>query len=56
MTLPRVEQQLRQVRRRDAAHLAGWSPAPPAGAAPSSAPKPPRMTFKNERFIAAHMM
>ena len=25
-------------------------------AAPSAAPKPPRMTLKNERFIALHMM
>ena len=24
--------------------------------APSAAPKPPRMTLKNERFIALHMM
>jgi hypothetical protein len=29
--------------------------APPA-VAPSAAPKPPRMTLKNERFIALHMM
>ena len=28
----------------------------PAAAAPSAAPKPPRMTLKNERFIALHMM
>jgi hypothetical protein len=27
-----------------------------AGAAPSSAPKPPRITLMNERFIARHMM
>jgi hypothetical protein len=25
-------------------------------AAPSAAPKPPRMTLKNDRFIALHMM
>ncbi len=31
-----------------------WAPAgPPASA---SAPKPPRITLKNERFIALHMM
>ena len=29
---------------------------PPTGAAPSSAPNPPRMTETNERFIAVHMM
>jgi hypothetical protein len=27
-----------------------------AAIAPSAAPKPPRMTLKNERFIALHMM
>ncbi|CPU67647.1 Uncharacterised protein [Mycobacteroides abscessus] len=31
-------------------------PSPPAGAAPSSAPKPPRMTDTNDRFMARHMM
>ncbi|MCY1379931.1 hypothetical protein D9M69_676980 [compost metagenome] len=29
---------------------------PAAGPASASAPKPPRMTLKNERFIALHMM
>src|ERR1700758_3614827 len=29
---------------------------PPAAPAPASAPKPPRITLKNERFIALHMM
>src|SRR5579864_6249911 len=29
---------------------------PPAAAAPASLPKPPRITLKNERFIARHMM
>ena len=32
------------------------SVAPPAAAAPPSPPKPPRITLKNERFIALHMM
>ena len=41
---------------RDAAGPRRPGAAPPAGAAPSSAPKPPRMTLRNERFIAAHMM
>jgi hypothetical protein len=27
-----------------------------AAAAPSAAPNPPRMTLKNDRFIALHMM
>ncbi len=27
-----------------------------ADVAPSAAPKPPRITLKNERFIALHMM
>ncbi|MNR60438.1 hypothetical protein D3C85_1819190 [compost metagenome] len=31
-----------------------WLPA--CALAPASAPKPPRMTLKNERFIALHMM
>ena len=30
--------------------------APGAGFAPASAPKPPSMTFKIDRFIARHMM
>ena len=29
---------------------------PPATTVPSAPPKPPRMTLKNERFIARHMM
>ena len=36
--------------------LARRAAAPAAGAAPFSAPNPPRMTLRNERFIAAHMM
>src|SRR6185437_9072955 len=32
------------------------SAEPPAAAAPGSLPKPPRITLKNERFIARHMM
>ena len=32
-----------------------FSPAP-AAAVPSAAPKPPRITEMNERFIALHMM
>ena len=28
----------------------------PAAAVPASPPKPPRITLKNERFIALHMM
>src|SRR3990167_264024 len=33
---------------------ASWLPA--AGPASVAPPKPPRMTLKNERFIALHMM
>ncbi len=32
-----------------------WS-SEPAATAPSAAPKPPRITEMNERFIALHMM
>ena len=34
----------------------GLSPERPPAAAPSSAPKPPRITLKNERFMPLHMM
>ena len=35
---------------------AGRRPRRPAGAAPPSVPKPPRITLKIERFIPLHMM
>ena len=55
ITRLRLEQELRRLCGRDAPHLAGGGGA---GAArrPSSAPNPPSMTLRNERFIAAHMM
>ena len=34
----------------------GRCAAPPAAALVASPPKPPRITLKNERFIALHMM
>ena len=34
---------------------AGWA-APPSGFFAGAAPKPPKMTFQIERFIARHMM
>ncbi len=36
--------------------LTGRASAEPAAAVPGAAPKPPRITLKNERFIALHMM
>mgnify|MGYP003694203749 CR=1 FL=1 len=30
--------------------------SPPPAITPSAPPKPPRITLKNERFIALHMM
>ena len=36
-------------------HLAELARSPPAGGS-STAPKAPKSTFRNERFIARHMM
>ena len=36
--------------------MTGLLLALPAAGAPSAAPKPPRITLKNDRFIALHMM
>jgi hypothetical protein len=53
---PGLEQRLRGLDRADLLDLALRHGAAGAGAAPSSAPNPPRMTLRNERFIALHMM
>ena len=42
--------------RREATGRAIAPTAAPAGAVVASPPKPPRITLKNERFIALHMM